>query len=799
MRRGLRLSLAALAVAWPGVAFAIDSDEAQRRAQQTLSFVESEIVRGGPPPRPAYLPPTVAERIAAGEMMLRTRDYDRAIETLSKILELHRQGKATEAAYADASFLLGEAYFQSRQYLSGRRHFREVLDKGTNPSYAAYVGRSISRLVDVSLRTGDVESLDYVFARLSALPASDRSGSLPYARAKALFAKRDYAAARAAVGTVPASSDYAAQSQYLLGVILVREATPVLPSGAVASPASGSSSPAAVPASSVPDQRYAAAVEQFRKVTRMPARSEGEKHVIDLAWMAIGRLFHETDNYLDAAEAYSHIDRGSPEFTSMLYELAWVYVRLGDYMRAQRALEVLAIMDPQNIEAADGSLLRADLMLRSGQFDKALALYRSVHGKFDPIRDQVDRFLSSTNDPAVYYDKLTADMSVPTDDRLPGVVIEWAREQAEDEHVFGVIEDVNRSRDLLKASRKLAAKLNAVLAVSTRIKAFPDLVSRMQQTLGWLNRAARARVTLAEGLDDVASDARGDLAQVRSERRSLMRRMGWLPVNEGDFARRNEAGDQQWNRVSQTLQQMMLEADKLNAIVNGLRRVMREADQHGVTADTGSRERFRLELEANERDLGTYRKRIEEYRNAIDLGRAQVGFGDQRYVEDEEVRRRFREVLAREVSLCASGQDGESASAYARRIQPLLQRADVIEMKLEGQARSYEEQASQQAQEMSRKVNAEVASLELHAQSLDGLDQQARLLVGEVAMKNFALVRDRLKNIVLRADVGIVQEAWEVREEQRVRVRNLQRERAREEQSLNDELREVLDDAESDQ
>ena len=76
------------------------------------------------------------------------------------------------------------------------------------------------------------------------------------------------------------------------------------------------------------------------------------------------------------------------------------------------------------------------------------------------------------------------------------------------------------------------------------------------------------------------------------------------------------------------------------------------------------------------------------------------------------------------------------------------------------------------------------------------LDQQARLLVGEIAMKNFALVRDRVKNIVLRADVGIVQQAWEVREEQRVRVRNLQRERAREEQNLNDELREVLDDSE---
>jgi hypothetical protein len=70
------------------------------------------------------------------------------------------------------------------------------------------------------------------------------------------------------------------------------------------------------------------------------------------------------------------------------------------------------------------------------------------------------------------------------------------------------------------------------------------------------------------------------------------------------------------------------------------------------------------------------------------------------------------------------------------------------------------------------------------------------VLIGEVAFKNFARVRDRLKSVVLRADVGIVQEAWESREEQRVRVRNLLRERSREEQNLNDELREVLEDAE---
>ena len=79
-------------------------------------------------------------------------------------------------------------------------------------------------------------------------------------------------------------------------------------------------------------------------------------------------------------------------------------------------------------------------------------------------------------------------------------------------------------------------------------------------------------------------------------------------------------------------------------------------------------------------------------------------------------------------------------------------------------------------------------------QQLDGLDAEGRLVVGQVAMRNFGLVRDRLRNIVLRADVGVTEEAWEVREEQLTRVRNLQLERSRSEQQLNEELREVLDD-----
>ena len=224
---GITLSLS-------GSAWALSASEAQGRATLAVQGVESSMTSAPPDSKLSAKPPTPAERVAAGDMLLRNKDYDRAIESLSKVLELYRQGKAPEAAYADASLLIGEAYMSTKQYLSARRHFREILDNGVRSPYDGFVGKALSRLVDIALRTDDLPGLDYVFERLSKLPSTDRSGSLAYARAKALYAKKDYASAKAAVNAVPAGSPYTPQAQYLLGVVLLKEALAATPAAPAA-------------------------------------------------------------------------------------------------------------------------------------------------------------------------------------------------------------------------------------------------------------------------------------------------------------------------------------------------------------------------------------------------------------------------------------------------------------------------------------------------------------------------------------------------------------------------------------
>jgi hypothetical protein len=288
----------------------------------------------------------------------------------------------------------------------------------------------------------------------------------------------------------------------------------------------------------------------------------------------------------------------------------------------------------------------------------------------------------------------------------------------------------------------------------------------------------------------------GELGQVRAERRELMVRLAANPVTPADFLRREEQGSRSWNRASQALQRVTLEADRLQAVINGLRRVLDEADKHGVTRESASRARFQAEVEANERDLAVYRARIDAYRQDVETGRVQVGFGDRRYAEDERIRHRFAELVTKEVALLAQAQPTEDVLEYTRSVTPILAEAATLEQSLEQTLAGLEAKVAAGADQLQRLVDEESLRIDQYTQKLDALDQHARLLVGEVAMRSFSNVRDHLKGIVLRADVGIVQQAWELREEQQGRLQNLQRQRGLEEQNLDDELREVFDDAE---
>lgn len=761
------------------------SDDAVTSAQNDLTFVSRNMAAVQSAIDHAKTEHRTAEqRLADGEMLYRAGDYNRAIVTLSEILEEYPD----TPSYPDALWLRGETFYAAHDYLAARRDYRALVDRGTEPRFQAYLGRALARLVDVVLRLNDPPtSLAPVFDKLNQVPPAQIDAGLLYAKGKAYFHQSSWNDASSAFAQVGNGTPYTHQARYFQGLVALKLARTGV---GAATPGGSGTSTAATP-------NYKPAIEAFRVATELPPDTPEHKHVIDLSWMAIGRIFYEMEQYQQAAASYAKVDRESPEFDTMLYELAWVYVRLGDVQRADRALDLLMTSDPNSSYIGDGTLLRADLLLRAGAFDRALELYQSVLAQYEPMRAKVQSFLDQTKDVSVYYDKLAQQQLdlLDANEQLPPIAIRWAREAEDGPAAFAVIDDVNECKTLIRQSNQLIDRLSALVVASNRVRAFPELQSGEEAALSLVNRVSRARLTIAKALDDQeSSDVSGEMAQVRQQRRALMAAIEGLPVAPEDFARREQQGLTQWNTLSQSLTQRAQEVDSLQASTNGLRRMLTDGPQQGVARDPASMARFQAELDANEHDLKRYRDEITELRRQLEMGRAQVGVGDARYQNDALARQQFRDVLDREVQLAGGGAAGGGAQRFAGPAGAVLGQARQEDNDLDAALAKLESQIAQRAGVLQQKIDAERANLAKYQQQLDSLDNEARDLVGQVAQRNFGLVRDKLRNIVLRGDVGITEQAWEVREEELDRVRSLQSERARQEQLLDDELKEVRDD-----
>ncbi len=762
-------------------AAALSESEALSQAQDALSVVagrEKELERAWKSPRA-----TPEQRLAGAEIYLVQKNYERAIDILHQVVELAAQGQVGAATHADALFMLGEAYFHDGQLLTALHRYEQLVGLGDRDPYSAYLGRAVGRAVDVALRTDRPDAIPALLSRLDTLQGPDKTGIRAYARAKAHYAVGALGDAEAAVRAVPKLASLYPQAQYLLGVLYLR--------GAMAEPPVA---PDAKQAATVPDsaKHLARPILQFQYVTRLKPDSEEQRQVVELSWLALARIFYETGNALDAVDAYRHVPEDSKEFPTALSELGWAYIALEDYEEAQRALEVLSVVAPEELEFAEGELLRADLMLRAQQYEDALYAYRKVRREFAPVQEQIEEFLRAHDEPELYYERLLdSRLGVSSDQPLPPLLLDWLGQEQEDP-VFALIDDISRSRRLVTESEDMVARMNAVLDSPARTGAMPELRAKLMLTVGLQNRIARGRHALALAYDELAApNAEG--AALRAQRAPLMSRFEWLPLTRRDFAERDGAARKEWLSLSQQLQRVELETDKLRAIANGLERVLREAHRFGVSNRPGLQGRIEQELVRTHKELADYRARVDALRKAIDLGRLQVGFGDVRTASDERVKHEFSQAFGREFELAASGVAGPQARAFAEAAASVWQRLQAADTRLAQRRAALEREIESGVGALRVKVAAEAAQMTSQKEGLERVESSSRRWIGEAAKDGFAVVGKRLRSIVMRADIGIAQQAWEVRARHLERLQTLQRARAREERALDGELREVLE------
>ena len=131
------------------------------------------------------------------------------------------------------------------------------------------------------------------------------------------------------------------------------------------------------------------------------------------------------------------------------------------------------------------------------------------------------------------------------------------------------------------------------------------------------------------------------------------------------------------------------------------------------------------------------------------------------------------------------GNDAELEQLFARiaRVESQLGERDV----------AVEAVVNERTADMKRIVDEESGKLAGYRDQMAALSTESEDVVGGVAYASFEAVRHRFYDLVLRSDVGRIDVAWGTREEHRMRVDNLTRERASQMQAIDDEYREIMD------
>lgn len=716
--------------------------------------------------------PDVGRMLTEAKLLLAREQYEPALDLLHGVLVTAEMGECTSEQQAEASALLGQAAFGVDDLATAAKALNEVV-ASQRPEMQVHWGAAAARLVDVFVVSNRREQLPALLEQIERLARSQPSNELTYARAKALLALGRYQEAVAQARGVTGDSLLALRAAYLRGVGEMK-----------------------ISQSGARKDVYAAALVEFESAASADESGLGPEGqaVRELARLAVARLNYEAGLLSEAAESYRQIPADSPRSARALFELGWTHVRTGDYRRAERALGSAAAMSPALLDAAEASLLQADLLLRSGRYREAQKAYEKTRERYAPLVRNLDAFLANHPAAASYYDTLLSGGS-EAQSSLSRAVIDGARELAKERRSFAVVDEVASARRLLARSRRITALSLSALSTGAGVKAFPLNSEQQKQLVRLQNELALVRLTLARGLDAAAGSTSGELTEVRRKRRELMASIAALPATPAAFTAEDSVRRKDFDEALSALQQAQLTADQMQALANGLTQVLQDASSGVVRLSAASRRQYESELAATRQELTATAREIDALRREVERGRQQVGFGGQQTADARALRAAFSDLQTRELTLSASGQDHKSAARnYSAKALGLNEELELKEAQLDAAVSHLSAQLEGMQQELGRKIQEQAAGLPEQAALLDELEREARELVAQAARQSFLDVRTRLADVLLRADLGLVQKSWERREEQRRRVRRLQRERAREQRTIDDELAEVIDD-----
>ncbi|AEI65390.1 tetratricopeptide repeat protein [Corallococcus macrosporus] len=357
-----------------------------------------------------------------------------------------------------------------------------------------------------------------------------------------------------------------------------------------------------------------------------------------------------------------------------------------------------------------------------------------------------------------------------------------------------MVEELDSSR---RGREEAAAIARRILdALDTRgLESFPELQEANTRADAVDTALAQADAELVRvetlALEGVLTPAeRARLAEARAAREALERRFSALPTTLKALEARRERMQRRVDEVDLETHRLDFEVQSLHAIAASVRKWVEDSRPHRRTPPDEERE-FLLQLQAEvqtlkdlQAELTAVRARLADERNAVDTTLA----------GERELRAAYADALRREHALLAAAEPRADADAVAtlRRSQAARGRLDGMRGRVTAARAVVRERLERQGRVIREKVVAEQQRLERYEAELAAVSGDARQLMGRVAYDSVRRVRQQFYDLVLKADVGLVDVAFNEKQDKTTAIQTLSMQKDEALRELDAEFQDVL-------
>ena len=654
-------------------------------------------------------------------------EYDRAASSFYTLVESESLNNAALAQ--DSQWYLAECLFELKNYSTAVDVYDGIIAQGSaHPFFVDAVRRELE--VYGILR--DNERFYEVYRTWILSNKVLEDDQVKYTVAKSFYRQGESVRAKSKFGEIPADSAFYGRARYFLGTVLAAEGA------------------------------HQQAIAEFQRVASLEGSEDPQ--LMELTWLALGRLYYEVGDYVSATEHYQRINGESPYFADQLYELVWTYIKQEEWSQAIRNVEIFLVAYPEHRYSMQLQLNQGHLQMKEQEFERALGSYETVVDAYAPLYDTLEGLEASQEDPQAFFRRIVEEAPFEQGtNSLPKYAVEMLERDSEFSRAVQVQRQINSQEADLAEAQKLVEDITSALASGNEsIGTFGRGRASIQRSLAdtLQLRSRLVEIELAYLKDNASGGSMSDVQSARAEWEVLKTRSSDVQGEESDRNDRYQVFEDQVREVQGEAFRTQQVAASLTSEAAAVRRALEEkaASMEAADADLVRDElsRVRDELEEVGRDLETLGAAPTRRAIMASIPRAKGSSSGEQ-----------RELIVRDYGALRSRLGTARGSVAASDRSEVFGRIDQLWAKmdnLDGRAQSTLDTLGQVEQQeltiLKRKLGEETASVFALDSDVASVEAETSGLSTRITRTKFGELQEQVSVTIMEADKGIVDVYW---------------------------------------